>query len=144
MELSSTTNKPAENLLPHSLEEASLAVKKDYLKDLSTRVVDQFILKEDKVNALIKKLEQQRESSDSKGRFPCRFSGCPKSSAHDGKRRISHEKTRGIHAQMSQPTIDQSSVEVTRKDDMLSYQLALLEYGMLFMNFSDAYFSRRQ
>ena len=28
LELSSTTDKPAENLLPHSLEEASLAVKK--------------------------------------------------------------------------------------------------------------------
>ena len=42
------------------------------------------------------------------------------------------------HSDKRIPTSDQSSVEVTRKDDMLSYQLALLEYGMLFMNFSDA------
>jgi hypothetical protein len=31
-----------------------------------------------------------------------------------------------------------TAIETTQRDDMLNYQYALVEYGMLFRNFSDA------
>lgn len=128
---------PAESVLPSAIKEASLATRKAFLKDLSFKIVDKFILREDEMSGLIRKLEKEREADVAMlpdGRFPCRYAGCRKSFAHDGKAREEHEKTHGLHANTSQSTIE----ETTQRDDMLNYQYALLEYGMLFRNFADA------
>jgi hypothetical protein len=134
LEINTTDDKPAENFVPPSLETASLATKREFLKDLSSRIVDKFILHEDKVNTLIKDLENYKGSSDSNGRYPCRYPGCTKTFSHDGKRCISHEKTHGLHEQTSQSTLhNDTSIASKNRDDMLNYQYALLEYGMLFL-----------
>lgn len=140
LQISATDDEPQETVLPKSLEHASLATQKEFLRDLSLKIVDKFILHEEQVNALIKKLEQETKSSEtaSDGRFPCRYSGCPKSFVHNGKRRIDHEKTHGLHMDKLQSTIQDTSSVSMNRDDMFCYQLALLEYGMLFANFCDA------
>ena len=62
-----------------------------------------------------------------------RFPGCRKSFACNGKRSFLHEKTRELH-----PSVKPSTFLPVVKDDVRNYQSALLEYGMLYLNFSDA------
>jgi hypothetical protein len=140
LQISTINDEPDESKLPKSLKHASLVTQKEFLKDLSSKIVDKFILHEDKVNFLIKKLEKETTSSEtaSDGRFPCRYPGCPKLFVHNGKRRIDHKKTHGLHVDKLQSTIQDTSSLSTNRDDMFNYQLALLEYGMLFSNFCDA------
>lgn len=128
---------PNEELLPELVKEGPIATQKIFLKDLSMRIVDKFILHEDKVNAIISDLEKDKGNSEilPTGRFPCRYPGCSKSFVRDGKSRISHERTHGLHADTSQSTLLDTG---TSRDDMLNYQHALLEYGMLYHNFCDA------
>lgn len=140
LELSQIDGKPQE-IMPANLEEATPSTKKEFLKELSFSIVDKFILHEDQVNNLIAQLEKEKSSSEtSNGRFPCRYSGCPKTFVHDGKRRITHEKTHGLYAETSGTyfTINDTTSISTQRDDMFNYQHAPLEYGMLFLNFCDA------
>ena len=80
LQISAINNDPEESKLPKSLKHASLATQKEFLKDLSSKIVDKFILHEDKLNFLIKKLEKATTSSEtaSDGRFPCRYPEGPK------------------------------------------------------------------
>jgi hypothetical protein len=99
LEINAIEDKRAENFVP-PLETASLATKREFLKNLSSRIVDNFILHEGKVNALIKHLENYKGSSYSNhynGRYLCRYPGCTKTCSHDAGRRISHENTHGQH-----------------------------------------------
>ena len=99
-------------------------------------LVDTYIVNETNINVLMEKLQKEQRADVgvlSDGRFGCRFPGCKKSFTFDGKRRVAHEKTHGLHAHSS-TSIPTSAV----KDDVRNYQLALLEYGILFLNFSGA------
>ena len=124
--------------MPANLEEATPSTKKEFLKELSFSIVDKLILHEDKVNNLIAQLEKEKSSSETSNRKL--YIGCPKTFVHDGKRRITHEKTHGLHAETSGIyfTINDTTSISTQRNDMFNYQHALLEYGMLFLNFCDA------
>ena len=135
-QITSLDDTPPEDVLPLSLVDATAETHKKFLKDLAFQIVDTYVVNETNINALMEELQKKRRADVgvlADGRFGCRFSGCTKSFAFDGKRRIAHEKTHGLH---SHPTAS-TSTPVT-KDDVRNYQLALLEYGMLFLNFSDA------
>ena len=91
------------------------------------------------MNALKEKLKKDRSIDTglpANGRFSCRFPGCTKSFTFYGKSPIAHEKTYGMHSQPSALPISTSVANV--KDDVRNYQFGLLEYGMLFMNFTGA------
>lgn len=68
-------------------------------------------------------------------RYTCRFAGCKKSFAFNGKHRIAHEATHGLHQSIA--PIKSTTIPPTR-DDVRNYQLAMLEYGLLYLNFCDA------
>lgn len=135
MQIISLEDTPPEDVLPLSLTDATSETQKQFLKDLAFQIVDTYVVNETNINALIEKLHKHKADVAvlPDGRFECRFPGCTKSFALDGKRRITHEKTHGLHSQAKVST----STPIA-KDDVCNYQLALLEYGMLFLNFSDA------
>ena len=80
------------------------------------------------MNQLISKLEKEKEAD--LGMLP----SCKKSFARDGKVRADHQKTHGLQRDHLTTVME----KLTQRDDMLNYQYALVEYGMLFRNFSDA------
>ena len=89
------------------------------------------------INALKEKLTKERSIDTgllANGRFGCRFPGFTRSFTVDSKSRIAHEKTHGMH---SQPSTLPIPTCVANVKDVCNYQPALLEYGMLFMNFTD-------
>ena len=97
------------------MKEASLQTRKAFLKDLCFQVVDKFVLREDKMNQLISKLEKEKEADVGmlpNGRFPCRYPSCKKSFARDGKAREDHEKIHGL--QRDHLT---TAIEITQRDD---------------------------
>ena len=98
--------------------------------------MDVYVVNEKNIEGHIEELEKESRASDSRlpdGHFGCRFPGCKKSFACNGKRRFLHEKTHRFH-----PSVKPSTFAPVMKDDVRNYQLGLLEYGMLFLNFSDA------
>ena len=106
-----------------------------------------FIIDETKNKRILEDIKQLKvqdkglQKVDKDGRYPCRANGCSMTFAHNGKQRRDHE------ANHSPPVVipDVSSnytlnVEppLQERDDMLCYQKAMLEYGMLLLNFWDA------
>jgi hypothetical protein len=137
MNMFSVDSIPSENILPASLEKADGEVQKKFLKELVYQVVDTYVVNEQNINAHIEALESESRIDIGilpNGRFACRYPGCKKNFAFDGKRRIAHEKIHGLHGPVPSTTTCGTIVN----DDCRNYQLALLEYGMLFLNFSDA------
>ena len=105
---------PSEEVLPPSLRNSISQVEQKFLKDLSRKIVDTYIVNESNINAL-------------KGSIDIGLL------TFDDKSRIAHEKTHGMHSQPSASPIPTSVDNV--KDDVRNYQFALLEYGMLFIKF---------
>ena len=98
-------------------------------------MIDKYVLHQEQMNKPIADAEKEKQADVGilpDGKFPCRFPSCKKTFAHDGKCREAHEKTHGLKKAEVTATPTQCS------DDMLNFQLALLEYGMLYKNFSDA------
>ncbi|CAB3986254.1 Hypothetical predicted protein [Paramuricea clavata] len=119
--------------------------KKEYLTKLSTSIVDKYILdkvKHKKIAKAVKQLEE-RELRDSKdrtldGRYKYRFPGCKKTFQSDGKWRQSHEQSHSPPVSIQeQPLLTEIHDDVVQ-DDMYNYQKALLNYGMVILNFFDA------
>ena len=85
------------------------------------------------------KTNAQRNSD---GRYRCRARGCGKTFAHDGKLRRMHEASHNPPVDVGKHTprllVKNSSKNEEDRDDMLAYQKALLDYGMLILNFWDA------
>ena len=77
---------------------------------------------------------------DGEGRYPCRAPGCSKTFAHSGKSRRNHEASHNLPVVIAEPNIPvlDAKSPPEEKDDMLSYQKPLLEYGLLLLNFWDA------
>ena len=115
-------------------EKSTNEEKRNFLQSFASEVVDKFILRAEKVEQILEKVEAEKEYEKERvqKQFNCRFPGCNKMFKFDGKARKEHEATHGIQACKS------SAVTVENKDDMYNYQLALLEVGMLVQNFYDA------
>ena len=84
---------------------------------------------------------EESSTANNDGKYPCRFPGCQKVFARDGKHRRAHEAKHNppviIPQQVSSVILD-AEPPPAEQDDMLCYQKALLEYGLLLLNFWDA------
>ena len=133
---------PSQNQYPPNLMSATRREKKEYLTRVATAVVDSFVVDQQRNKSIEQSLRDLDAHSSEKpgpdGRFVCRFPGCKKTFAHNGKLKMDHE------ASHDPPVVvkDQGSYHKQTKgndgDDMLAYQKALLDYGMLILNFWDA------
>ena len=135
-----------------NLPEASLMEKKDYIRNIASRVVDGYVIRRENIEAIFDNLlaaEQEearnRRNQTEDGRFICPFPGCGKTFAANGKRMRDHEYTHHPPSSSSDSQgflfssgLSSSSKPVPEKDDMFNYQCSLLEYGMLILNFFDA------
>lgn len=132
-------------IVPNQIEKWTKAEKKDYLNKLSTTIVDKYILDEAKhkkivlaANQLEEKQLQRLKDMAPSGRYKCRFPGCKKTFSSDGKWRQSHEQSHNPPVNIQeQPLLTEIHQEDIR-DDMYNYQKALLDYGMVILNFFDA------
>ena len=122
--------------------------KKNSLRKLATRIVDRYVLNKSRHDALVaacKKMElnesEQRRYITLNGRYMCRFTECKSTFVHDGQRRRNHELKHNPpvvipdEGKQCDGYFNESTEE---DDDMLDYQKALLEYGMVLANLQDA------
>lgn len=133
-------DQPDEDILPSFLKNRSKTDKKQFLHKLSGTVVDKFIInKEAVIRAAQQKVDLEEELSKivktDDGKFKCKEPSCTKVFQYNGKRKKDHERTaHGIqHAVRSMVTDDPID-----NDDMYNYQCSLLEYLMLWRNYTDA------
>ena len=114
--------------------------KRDYLYGLASLVVNTFVIDGERNREMEQSTldleKDDDEQPDITGRYHCRFPGCPKTFKHQGKLRRDHEAshTPPLVIRNADTHIIKSK---SRQDDMLSYQMALLDYGMLIINFWD-------
>lgn len=124
-----------------NLHDAVTCEKKEYLRKVASRVIDEFVVRKEKVEAIPDNLlsaeeeeaNNRREQTEN-GRFICPFPGCGKTFAHNGKRMRNHEATHNAPVSVveSEGQVLQAPVNKTpEKDDMFNYQCSFLEYGMI-------------
>ena len=118
-----------------------------YLKKVASIVVDEYVVDKNRNEDILRHVQQMEKSKtnaqrNSDGRYRCRARGCGKTFAHDGKLRRMHEANHNPPVDVSKHTprllVKNSSKNEEDRDDMLAYQKALLDYGMLILNFWDA------
>ncbi|XP_022806485.1 uncharacterized protein LOC111343567 [Stylophora pistillata] len=145
---------PSKYTLPKNMTALEKAAKLKVLHDLSAKVVDSFVFKDnvaEKVNNIISEHERRNVLNNQgltpDGRFPCRFPGCKSSFKHNGKARRNHELAHNPPVQVENEPFQVSSTkpsppsrpeEMKSKDDVFDYNCALLTDGYLFFNFLDA------
>ncbi len=142
LEIDSIDSVPDSSILPSYLNADSPNIeKKRFIESLAQKVVDQYILKEERMKNLLKMKQviedEERETASyltADGRHKCRFPGCSKTFKYDGKSRRDHEGQHGIPTATLVKAVSLKSPQ----DDMFNYQLALLEIGLLIQNFYDA------
>lgn len=141
---------PSTNVFPFE-DNATDSNKKSYLNKIASLVVDTFVVDKERNRSMeeaVTTAQQQQEKPNANGRFPCRFAGCPKTFAHAGKLRRDHEaqhsppvdvggKSTDVFDIPSKDDIAAAQDDDGKKDDMLSYQKAFLDYGILLLNFLD-------
>ena len=93
-------DKSSDEVLLSHLPNAGNAEKKAYLRKLATEVVDNFVLRREEIETALDNLlnavdEEARNwrGHDESGHFICKFPGCDKTFAHNGKRLRDHEAT---------------------------------------------------
>ena len=147
-------DKPATNKFPEGLIHESKAKQKLYLRKIASMVVGKNVIQNEQMESFLAKVlsiegyqaEIAREQRED-GRFVCRFPGCDKSFAFNGKRMRDHEAQRDsqvleteasntteVRAQESQSETSKSSA----RDDMYNYQCSFLQFAMIIANFFDA------
>ncbi|XP_022791377.1 uncharacterized protein LOC111330730 [Stylophora pistillata] len=139
----------AKSSLPSNLQLMMKSERHKALVDISAKVVDEFIFDQGKASVMVDAvlLEQEKENLlqqglNEDGRFPCRFEGCSKSFAFNGKSRRNHELSHNppvvIEEQNtfspSKPKPEDPSLP--NLDDIFNYNCALLADGYLFLIFS--------
>ena len=144
--------KPTKNAPPDSTDATDVA-KKSYLRRIASLVVDTYVIDQQRnldIQQSVQIVEheqgarQQEITVDREGRrrFKCRAPGCHKDFAHDGKLRRDHEAKHNPPVAIDQiPArlfVLDTPVDADDGDDMLSYQKAPLDYGMIVINFWDA------
>ncbi len=110
--------------------------KREYLDSESTEVVDSFIIRKEEYETIVKRQIYEdwviaTNKKNDHGQFVCRMQGCTKTFKFDGKQRREHERTHGLHKEVSHTA---NQIE----DDMFNYQCSLLDIGMVIKNFFDA------
>ena len=128
---------PADEKLGANTLGGTNTVKRKYLYDLSSEVVDSYLMQKDHMEM---RLQKQRytdwlKSSNEKtsdGKYKCRHDGCDCTFIYDGKKRIDHEKSHGLHLVSSKATNSFSD------DSIFCYQLSFMDYAMIVYNFYDA------
>ena len=105
-----------------------------------------FVVDEEKNKRIVKQIEglqihEESSAANKDGKYPCRSPGCQKVFAQDGKCRTAHKAKHNppviILEQVKNVILD-AEPPLNEQDDMFCYQKALLEYGMLLLNFWDA------
>ena len=140
LNIQSTDEQPDVDKLPSALTDAPVQQKREFLKKLSEKVIDRYVLKEEKIQAILEKVQKANEKEITnqeslEGRFKCRFPGCNKTYQFDGKRRRDHEATHGLFIDGKENCCKSTTKE---KDDTYNYQSSFLEIGLLVKNFYDA------
>ena len=139
------TSLDEEKVIFPNTEMASKEEKKRFLRKTATHVVDKFVIdqkRNDKILEAVQVIQQyteaRQQAANLKGRYPCRYQGCPKTFAHDGKVRREHESQHNPPPQVDDPELSNLicdlQIDEQDRDDMF----ALLDYGMLLLNFWDA------
>ena len=128
--------------VPDQTESWSKAKKKDFLHDLSAKIVDKYVLdkaRHEKIALAVNQLEekhlQRMKDKTPNGRFKCRFPGCNKRFSSDGKWRYTHEQSHNPPVSIEEQPLLTEIHEGVIADDVYNYQKALLEYGMVALNF---------
>ena len=143
------TSLDEEKVIFPNTEMASKEEKKRFLRKTATHVVDKFVIdqkRNDKILEAVQVIQQyteaRQQAANLKGRYPCRYQGCPKTFAHDGKVRREHESQHNPPPQVDDPELSNLicdlQIDEQDRDDMFAYQKALLDYGMLLLNFWDS------
>lgn len=138
---------PTQNVLV--ADNATKQAKKACLRKVASIVVDDYVVDQERNENIMRSAQvieheqhAREQQVNAQGRYPCRSPGCNKTFAHDGKLRRDHELKHNPPVVIDEPPTDifviDSKFTEDNKDDMLSYQKALLEYGMLVLNFWDA------
>jgi hypothetical protein len=78
-------------------EETSKEEKMEFLRKTATAVVDRFVIDQERNDKILTSVQLIQQYTDAKrsvnaeGRYPCRYKGCQKTFAFDGKHRRQHE-----------------------------------------------------
>ena len=79
---------------------------------------------------------------DENGRYPCRFDGCHKTFAYNGKSRKNHEASHDppvvVTTELLTSATQQMMEEAHQTDDMSNYNVCLVRYGLLWKELYDA------
>lgn len=144
--MTSITGNPTKNF-PEDLPNSQKKIKKTYLHNLASMVVDTYVIDTTRNMSCLQAVQEAElrnetliNGPNAQGRFSCRKEGCSKTFAFNGKHRAKHEASHNPPVIITPPlslAVNALSEDENR-DDMLSYQKCLLEYGMLLMNFWDA------
>ncbi len=133
----SSLDEPSSNhVLLQQVSSASRKEREDILASLSAKVVDTFIIRESESNDIIAQQAYQdwllaTNKRNADNLYICRNSGSGQTFKFDGKRRHLHEKSHGLHDEISS-----SSPKV--EDYMFNYQCSMLDLGLIIKNFYDA------
>ena len=80
-----------------------------------------------------------RQQVDENGRYPCRFDGCHKTFAYNGKsRKASHDPPVVVRTELLTSPTPQMMEEAHQTDDMFNYNVCLAQYGLLCKKLYDA------
>ena len=141
---------PTECPMPDGIANASKDQKLHYLHMVAAKIIDELVLQKcsgiDICDQLMQMQEQEDRSEQGKtsdGRYPCRVEGCKATFKYDGVSRRKHEQSHSCST-TSDGTLDRhhnssaNKKETVNRDDIYSYNCALLEEGLFFLNFLDA------
>lgn len=150
----SLTAAPSKFPIPEGLQNKPRSEQIKYLNDAAGKIVDELVFTHEDSDHLIDCILTTQEKEDivrnqqltTDKRFPCRFEGCNKSFKYDGKSRQKHEQTHNPPPQVNQSVHPTTEIPITddhdpiddTKDDVYSYNCALLAHGLFFHNFLDA------
>ena len=109
---------------------------------MSAKIADKYVLdkaRHEKIALAVNQLEekhlQRMKDKTPNGRFKCRFPGCNKTFPSDGKWRYTHEQSHNPPVSTEEQPLLTEIHEGVIVDDVYNYQKALLEYGMVVLNF---------
>lgn len=140
---------PTEYPMPEDIANASKEQKLHYLHKAAAKIIDELVLESTDITDICKQINLMQEQEDrtnqqpqtSDGRYPCRFEGCKATFKYDGASRSKHEQSHSCQTppENSNLPLNSSSKKETKNiDEVYSYNCALLEDGLFFLNFLDA------
>eukprot|EP00794_Sanderia_malayensis_P000992 gene993-306_t len=118
--ISDLDDEPAPGKIPQGVLKGQPSLRTNFIRSLSGEVVDKFILQsqQNEERSARQKYADWLIHSNQKtadGRYKCRHTGCTVTFRYDGKKRVEHEKSHGLHLEVD--TLHVSVVD----DDMFSY-----------------------